>query len=77
MHLYQTKITLEFFKKKEHIGLREQEREMGIYPLDPLARNISEFESRVVDELGFQNRVDLQELSSHIAHSVSAGQLLA
>lgn len=37
------------------------EREMDLYPLDPLAWIVGEFESRVMEELGFQHRVDLQE----------------
>lgn len=39
-----------------------------LYPLDPLTRYIGEFEGRVLQELRFQNRVDVEELWLEIRH---------
>lgn len=39
-----------------------------LYPLDPLTRYICEFEGRVLQELRFQNRVDVEELWLEIRH---------
>ena len=47
---------------------RKTERELENYPLDPLTRIVTEFESRVIEELWLQHRVYLQEFRPYIAH---------
>lgn len=47
---------------------KKKQRELENYPLVPLTRIVTEFESRVIEELWLQHRVYLQEFRPYIAH---------
>jgi hypothetical protein len=41
---------------------------MVLYPINPLTRIIGPLESRVMEKLRFENRVDIQECGLEICH---------